>query len=315
MFDAEVTADLKALDGSTSGPGLPGTVLIIESADPDGAVAPRSDAGADDAVDAVRRPGTGAHDLFGVELMRARVTPQDIDWIVESVRSTPTPPTPTAISPAIRSSAVLAAPDGGSVVERPVVFGTGKLFGILRRAGTRRPHRGSAPATGPDAGRPRPPVHLGPLPQRRQPAPRRSGPPVGRAQPSLGGRRCPLPPDGHRRRGGESTRRAARGPVELPTLRYRRHRGGRAVPVPRGFPPGRGAGPLFRRLSRPAGRAVGPHRRGGHPQPAPTAGESRRGAGQHRRPHPGGPRRFVGHHRRAEPGGASRPAPVPRVAP
>ena len=127
VLDGEVTADLRDLDGAAIGPGVPGTVVIIESVDPETGVVSRPEPGTDDAV---RRPGTGAERLFGVELMRAEVTAQDVDWIVESVRSTPPPPVPSAVAPTIRSSAVLVAPDGGSVVERPVVFGPGKLFGI-----------------------------------------------------------------------------------------------------------------------------------------------------------------------------------------
>jgi len=127
VLDAEVTADLRDLDGAATGPGLPETVLIIESADPDTGAVARPEPGPDDAE---RRPGRGAEDLFGVELMRAKVTPQDVEWVVASVRSTPPPPPPTAIAPVIRSSAVLAAPGGGSVVECPVVFGAGGLFGV-----------------------------------------------------------------------------------------------------------------------------------------------------------------------------------------
>ncbi len=127
VLDAAVTSDLKALDGAATGPGVPGTVLLIEAADADTGVVLRPEPGPEGAV---RRAGTGADGLFGVELMLTRVSTQDIDWIVESVRSTPAPPVPAAIAPVVRSSAVLAAPDGGSVVERPVVFGSGELFGI-----------------------------------------------------------------------------------------------------------------------------------------------------------------------------------------
>jgi len=128
VLDAAVTADLRDLDGTASGPDVPSTVLIIDAADPGSGAVLRAGGGP---VHAVRRPGTGADELFGVELMRAAVSRQDIDWIIESILSTPTPPPSTGIRPTIRPSAEIAVPGGGTVIERPVFFGTRRLFGIL----------------------------------------------------------------------------------------------------------------------------------------------------------------------------------------
>jgi len=134
VLDAAVTADLKDLDGASTGPDVPSTVLIIDAADPETGAVLRPVPGPDRAV---RRAGTGADDLFGVELMRAAVSHQDIDWIVESITST-TAPTPPAdgIHPAVRQSAEIASPDGGTVVERPVFFGDRGLFGIVAEPAT-----------------------------------------------------------------------------------------------------------------------------------------------------------------------------------
>ena len=130
VLDAAVTVDLKDLDGSATGPDVPSTVLIIDAADPKSGVVLRPGAGPDHAV---RRAGTDADELFGVELMRAAVSRQDIDWIIESILSTatPTPPPTSGIRPTIRSSTEMAAPGGGTVIERPVFFGTRRLFGIV----------------------------------------------------------------------------------------------------------------------------------------------------------------------------------------
>jgi len=126
VLDAATTAALKGLDTSTA-PGLPDEVLVIDAADPETGDVVRPEFGPSTGT---RAAGTGADALFGVELMMATVAPTDIATISGFIVGQPGADGPVAIDPVLRPSAVVVGPGGAPVVERPIFFGD-SLFGIL----------------------------------------------------------------------------------------------------------------------------------------------------------------------------------------
>ncbi|MGA2837211.1 MAG: hypothetical protein ABSF84_11495 [Acidimicrobiales bacterium] len=128
VLDAATTADLKELDTAKGELGLPGSVLVIDAGDPGTAEVTRPEFGPPWAV---RRTGTGTDALFGVELMRATVSDEDLATIRSFILASPADDDPVTISPTVRTIARVDAPGGLPVIERPVFFGDAGLFGIL----------------------------------------------------------------------------------------------------------------------------------------------------------------------------------------
>ncbi len=128
VLDAELVTDLKALDTGRSDLVLPGSVLVVDAADPDTGDVARPAFGPEGCD---RRSGTGVDRLFGVELMRATVDAGDLVAIVGFVRANGRPAAPATIEPSVRADARVVSPDGVSVTERAVLFGDAGLFGIL----------------------------------------------------------------------------------------------------------------------------------------------------------------------------------------
>ena len=107
VLDAELTADLRDLDGSPTGSRAPDTVLVIDAVD---SATPRrrSRRGRPASGDRVRGPvRCRAHACRGDPA--GRLLDRRVDRIDAG-----TPP-PVTVAPVIRSSAVLAAPGGGAV--------------------------------------------------------------------------------------------------------------------------------------------------------------------------------------------------------
>ncbi|MGD0880049.1 MAG: alpha/beta hydrolase [Acidimicrobiales bacterium] len=128
VLDAATTADLKELDTSLVGPTLPGSVLVIDATDSGTGAVARPEYGPPWAV---RSAGTGPDALFGVELMRAAVSVEDLQTIQSFILATPAADGEVVLSPTVRTVARVDAPDGLPVTERPVFFGDSGLFGIL----------------------------------------------------------------------------------------------------------------------------------------------------------------------------------------
>jgi dienelactone hydrolase len=147
VLGPELTADLKALDTGDPGLVLPKAVLVVDAADPDTGEVGRGATGPDWCE---RRAGTGLDRLFGVELMRATVDPDDVDAVVRFVLGAGTVDGPAAFEPVLRDQAVLEVPGADPVLERAVLFGDDGLFGILSEPapGTVRAHRTRYPTTG-----------------------------------------------------------------------------------------------------------------------------------------------------------------------
>jgi alpha-beta hydrolase superfamily lysophospholipase len=150
VLDAATTADLKGLDTSAVGPGLPAEVLVIDVADPETGEVVRTEFGPDGCV---RGTGTGADALFGVELMKASVSAGDIATIAGFILGQPAADVPVGIEPVVRPSAIVDGPGGVPVTERAVFFGDG-LFGMLaepadRSAGRVQPGQRLRTSAGP----------------------------------------------------------------------------------------------------------------------------------------------------------------------
>jgi dienelactone hydrolase len=128
VLGAPVCADLGTLDSAAPDLSFPKAVLVVDAADPDTGEVTRPEFAP---AWAVRRNGTGLHDLFGVELMRATVPEGDVAAIGAFVLDCPTPDGPVTIAPEVRTQARVEPPGTPPVVERPVTFGDSGLFGIL----------------------------------------------------------------------------------------------------------------------------------------------------------------------------------------
>ncbi|HEX7459189.1 MAG TPA: hypothetical protein VF279_01085, partial [Acidimicrobiales bacterium] len=154
VLGPDLTRDLNALDTAQADGTFPSAVLVVDPVDPDTGVPGRLEFGPEGCV---RRPGTGADALFGVELMRATVEEEDVAAITAYIVGQETPDGPTTVGPDVRTVTRMEVPGGGTVVERPVVFGPGGLFGILSEP--------AEPTDGrPPAGRTRVPTSGGPVP-------------------------------------------------------------------------------------------------------------------------------------------------------
>jgi len=140
VLDPELTADLRALDTSAE-PGLPDRVLVVDAADPATGEVVRPEFGPDGCE---RRTGTGAEGLFGIELMMAEVSDDDVDVIRGFLGSYPTGDAPVEVHPVVRTEATIDV-DGVRVVERPVSIGAAGLFGILAEPAAPTPGTGLAP--------------------------------------------------------------------------------------------------------------------------------------------------------------------------
>ena len=128
VLDPDLTIDLKALDTADRAESLPEAVLVIDAADPDTGVATRPAFGP---AGCVRCTGTGVDALFGVELMRATVDERDVAVITSYIVDRDVPEEPRAIEPYIRQHARVETPGAVPVIEYPVAFGGGGLFGML----------------------------------------------------------------------------------------------------------------------------------------------------------------------------------------
>jgi alpha-beta hydrolase superfamily lysophospholipase len=128
VLDPELTRDLKALDTGDPLHTYPKAVLVIDAADPDTGVPGRPAFGPEGCV---RYTGTGVDALFGVELMRATVDERDVAAVTSYIIDQRVPEKPRNIEPDIRQRARVTVPGAVSVVECPVAFGDGGLFGIL----------------------------------------------------------------------------------------------------------------------------------------------------------------------------------------
>ena len=148
VLDAGLTSDLKGLDTGQVALGPATAVLVIDAADPDTGAVARAEYGPEWAE---RRTGTGLDGLFGVELMRAEVSVDDLAVVRSFVLGCSTADGPVAITPAIRTSARIEVPGGPPVTECPVAVGDGGLFGILAEP-VSRPARTPASAGDPASG-------------------------------------------------------------------------------------------------------------------------------------------------------------------
>jgi len=128
VLPAALTAEVRELDTSGGDLVLPSSVLVIDAADPETGEVIRPEYGPPGSV---RSVGTGADALFGVELMRASVSDQDIATIRSFILGCPAAEGTVAVHPTIRSSARVDSSVGAAVTERPVFFGPDGLFGIL----------------------------------------------------------------------------------------------------------------------------------------------------------------------------------------
>jgi hypothetical protein len=132
VLGPELIFDLKELDSGDLSRSYPKAVLVIDAADPDTGVPGRPAFGPEGCV---RRTGTGVDALFGVELMRATVDERDVAAITSYIIDQDVPEEPRAIEPDIRQRARVESPGAVPVVESPVAFGGGGLFGILAAPG------------------------------------------------------------------------------------------------------------------------------------------------------------------------------------
>ncbi len=137
VLDADLTADLGALDSRRIEREFPKAVLLIDAADPVTGEVSRPEFGPEWSI---RRPGTGLDSLFGVELMLAAVAEEDVEAVCDFIMASGSTGEPVAIEPEVRTSARVEAPGGQPVVERPVTFGPFGLFGILAEPAGPTPH-------------------------------------------------------------------------------------------------------------------------------------------------------------------------------
>jgi len=128
VLDPDLVVDLKALDTADRSSQLPEAVLVIDAADPETGEVTRPAFGP---AGCVRCTGTGVDALFGVELMRATVDDRDVAAITSYVMDREVPEVPRAIRPKIRQRARVETPGAVPVIEVPVAFGGGGLFGML----------------------------------------------------------------------------------------------------------------------------------------------------------------------------------------
>jgi hypothetical protein len=142
VFDAATAADVSALAVEDSVDRLPSEALVIDS-DPDGPVARLLDAAGSIAV--TRGEGTGAKQLFEVELLQAVPDEQDEQRIVAFVTGQDVGPSAPVEPNGYRSTAVVDQPGAGQVVERPVTFGPNGLFGIVAEPSASGPTAPEAP--------------------------------------------------------------------------------------------------------------------------------------------------------------------------
>jgi hypothetical protein len=113
--------------------------LVIDAADPATGEVSGPEFGPEWSV---RKSGTGLDGLFGVELMLATVTDEDLEEVRAFIIGTGAADGPVTIEPAVRVSAQIEVPGASPVVERPVTFGPVGLFGILTEpCGTEDPVR------------------------------------------------------------------------------------------------------------------------------------------------------------------------------
>ena len=128
VLDADLSRDLRSLDTTAADGTYPKAVLVIDAVDAETGEPVRAEFGPEGCE---RRPGTGVDALFSVELMAATVDQRDVAAVTSYIAGQEVPEAPRAIEPAIRTVARVESPGGYGVVERPVVFGDGGLFGIL----------------------------------------------------------------------------------------------------------------------------------------------------------------------------------------